>query len=98
MFSAGEEGSPNPFHIDEFYYEDLLKMCLEVFSKVMIFENTMMPDTPLGKDMRAKRIQTGRHGVLHSSSGAVSFGPFTWPLARLENTHSFMVAAAEPRP
>ena len=98
MFSAGETGSPNPYHIDEFYYADLLRLAYHAFESVLIFENTMVSPSPLGRDMRSSRARNGSHGVLHNSQGTVQFDRHSFNLDTLENTHSFMVLAAQPRP
>ncbi|MEM7672842.1 MAG: class I SAM-dependent methyltransferase [Verrucomicrobiota bacterium] len=98
MFSPGERGSPNPFHVDEFYYESLLQILEEAFKKVVIFENTLLPETRKGQLMRQERFQQGKHGVIHHSSGKFNFARRVWDLSSLENSHSFMAIAAKPRP
>ena len=98
MFSPGEAGSPNPFHIDEFYYDQLLELVLGSFQKCIIIENTLTPDLEQGRVLRGSRVAQGRVGVVHSTSGFVQFERRKWDLSRLENSHSFMVIAAQPRP
>ncbi|MGB0371056.1 MAG: class I SAM-dependent methyltransferase [Opitutales bacterium] len=98
MFSAGEQGSPNPFHVDEFYYTQLLDLVLGAFQKVLIFENTLEPESIIGKQMLNERLASGKHGVVHNSSTSVHFMGRAWNLSSLENTHSFMVIAGDPRP
>lgn len=91
--SPGSEKSPNPYHIKEFYFEELRDLVAAHFSEVHIFENTLESGDPLGRQMKKQRRQNGVIGIERGDADAIRLGNRTISLTHLKNTHSFMVVA-----
>ena len=57
MFSPGRESPTNPYHVKEFYFEELRDLLAEFFSSVVIIENT--EESEHGSDASCTRAGCG---------------------------------------
>jgi ubiquinone/menaquinone biosynthesis C-methylase UbiE len=99
MSSPGKERSSNPFHEKEFYFAELRDLLGAVFPWVVIFENTLESVSPLGRELRADRVQRGDVGLEVAGRSSITLDGLFVDLKDLRNTHSFVVLAgrrAEP--
>jgi 2-polyprenyl-3-methyl-5-hydroxy-6-metoxy-1,4-benzoquinol methylase len=81
-------GHHNRFHTKENSYEELLALFSSHFGEVAIIENSLIPPTPTGLQMREKRLLNRKKGDTVPSG----VDP-TW----LHNTHSFFCFLKYPQ-
>ena len=65
MFSPGEEPR-NPYHIKEFYFEEMRDLLKEFFREAYIFENSLKSPFELGRQMKQQRVGAERSGSIPS--------------------------------
>jgi 2-polyprenyl-3-methyl-5-hydroxy-6-metoxy-1,4-benzoquinol methylase len=91
--SPGSEKSSNPFHMKEFYYEDLETLVKKYFRSVHIFENTLESPSDVGRMMKEERRRKGKIGLEPRAIKTIQLGKLRVNLTHLHNTHSFTVLA-----
>jgi SAM-dependent methyltransferase len=89
VFSPG--GEPIiPYHIKEFYFEELRDLLKEFFREVYIFENSLESPFDLGRQMKQQRVARGAVGLNPEPVPSRTFGDHVVDLRHLHNTHSFL--------
>jgi len=93
MFSPGMDKPPNPYHIKEFYFEELRDLLRAHFASVHIFENSQTSDLEAGRQLRAARAARGAVGIDPAGASSVTLDGVAVDLQHMHNTHSFMALA-----
>ena len=96
MFSPGRESPTNPYHVKEFYFEELRDLLAEFFSSVVIIENTEESEHELGRQLYASRLRRGAVGLRVSRTPQeLEFAGRDVDLEKLHNRQSFVALAAK---
>jgi ubiquinone/menaquinone biosynthesis C-methylase UbiE len=93
MFSPGRIESPNPFHLKEFYFEELRDLLLASFATVHLFENTLESEFAIGRQMKTARVARGAHGINWLGQSSIVLDGQSVNLEHMHNTHSFIALA-----
>lgn len=83
----------NPYHVQEFSFEELEEMLRPHFKTVVIFENSMESPLPAGQKRKAERFRKGRIGIVAGGRSSVEVDGLAIDCTKLHNTHSFMAVA-----
>jgi len=89
MSSPGREPT-NPYHVREFYFEELQEILAAHFRCVHIFENSSKPTESIGRNLRNERIARSRIGIEANGKSFITLDSRTVDLSDLHNTHSFV--------
>jgi ubiquinone/menaquinone biosynthesis C-methylase UbiE len=89
VFSPGRKPD-NPYHVKEFYFEELQSLLSKHFSHVHIFENTLEPKDPLGQQLRRERFERSAIGLRPDGRKTIILDGLSVDLAHLHNTHALV--------
>jgi ubiquinone/menaquinone biosynthesis C-methylase UbiE len=89
MSSPGSEPH-NPYHVREFYFEELQAQLAAHFAHVHIFENTADSGEPLGRRLKAERVARSAIGIRTQGQSCVVLDGLPVDLTHMHNTHSFV--------
>ncbi len=86
-FEPESDKSSNPYHLKEFFYEELKALLKKYFDSVYIFESSL-PNL-----LKDKRRLMGKIGIEPNTEDTIQLGKIKVNLEHLHNTHSFLVIA-----